>query len=193
MNKDRILEISRKLGLSHIGSCISILGILEEIYAKKKPEDKVILDNGHASLANYVVLESLGGKNAEEMFHKHGVHANRDIENGIFASNGSLGHNLGISIGFAIANPDKTIHVVVSDGSMMEGSNWEALRIRQKLQLKNLKIYTNFNGFSALAPINGIDLMFKMEAFSLGENDIQYHFTENGLGENKVENNYTIL
>jgi transketolase N-terminal domain/subunit len=54
-NKDRIIQISKKLDLSHIGSNLSCLPVLEAIYKEKKPEDIVILDNAHAHLAHLVV------------------------------------------------------------------------------------------------------------------------------------------
>src|SRR5437870_3606490 len=105
-NKDIILELSKKHGLTHIGSCISVLPILEEIYAVKKDGDKVILDNAHAHLAHLVVQ----GKG--ELITRD-IHCNR--ESGCDALGGSLGHGLGIAIGYALAKPSVTIHVVVSD------------------------------------------------------------------------------
>lgn len=186
-NRDKILQISKKLGLSHVSSCLSVLPILEEIYSRKKPEDIVLMDNGHASLAHYIVLEKYITRNfdgniipidAEELFHKYGVHSNRDVENGLYASNGSLGHNLGISIGFAVANPDKTIYVIVSDGSMMEGSNAEALRIAKTLEIKNLEIHANLNGYTATSVV---DLDY-VEGFIRGFGfPVISHRTNNGL------------
>ena len=139
--KDKILEISKKLGLSHIGSCLSVLPILEEIYLKKKPEDKVQLCGAHSHLAHLVVRYDMDklwvgaddnliyGK-IEDIIKEHGIHCDRKA--GCDASGGSLGHGIGISIGYALANPDITVYCIVSDGSMMEGSNWEALRIIKK-------------------------------------------------------------
>lgn len=172
--KKRILEISKKLGLAHIGSCLSCLPVLQEIYDKKKPGDIVLLDNAHAHLAH--VMFTTSEDMQEEIIKIYGIHCDRDGY--CDASGGSLGHALGIGIGYAIAYPNHSVYVIVSDGSMMEGSNWEALRIRQQLKLTNLKIYTVFNGHSAVAPIDGNDLMFKMENFSLGVGDIYYYFTD---------------
>ncbi len=55
LNK-RVLEISIKHNLSHLGSCFTALPIIFEIYNKKKPEDKFVLSSGHAGLALYVLL-----------------------------------------------------------------------------------------------------------------------------------------
>ncbi len=192
--KQRILEISKKLQLSHIGSSLSCLPILIEIYEKKKANDIILMDNGHASLCQYVVLESLGGKDAEEMFHKHGVHGNRDIENGLDGSNGSLGHGLGIGIGYARANPFKTVYVIVSDGSMMEGSNWEALRILDQLNLLNIEIYCNFNGYTAVSRSLPRKLEARMKVFyNPNGYTINFKNTSNGEGFEGVAGHYKVL
>lgn len=193
-NKDRIIEISRKLKLTHIGSNLSALSVYEEIYAKKKPEDIVIADNAHSHLAHLVVMHT-GGKLQMELIEGkikiYGIHCDKRICD---ASGGSLGHGLGIGIGYALADRKRDVYVIVSDGSMMEGSNWEALRIRQSLNLTNLKIYANFNGYSAVSKVNGNDLMFKMDNFALFHDDIQYHFTDNGLPELEgLQGHYKLL
>ena len=153
-NINRILEISKKHGLTHLGSCISALPMLEEIYTIKKLNDKVIMDNGHAALALYVILEQVYDKSAEDILSHHSIHPDKCEECHIDSSSGSLGHGLGISIGYVLANPDITVYCTVSDGSMMEGSNWEALRLIDSLKIKNIKIYVNANGYSAVAKID---------------------------------------
>lgn len=197
-NKDRIIEISKKLKLTHVGSCLSALPIYEEIYAKKKPEDIVIADNAHSHLAHLVVAyseipeEEWENYDIESQITKYGIHC--DTRSICDASGGSLGHGLGIGIGYALADRKRDVYVIVSDGSMMEGSNWEALRIRQSLNLTNLKIYANFNGYSAVSKVNGNDLMFKMDNFALFHDDIQYHFTDNGLPELEgLQGHYKLL
>lgn len=192
-NKDRILEISKKLGLSHISSNLSCLPILEEIYEKKKPGDIVILDNAHAHLAHLVVKESKEWDEpmANAMIQQYGIHCDRKA--GCDASGGSLGHGLGIGIGCAIANPDKQVYVVVSDGSMMEGSNWEALRITSKMQLENIYIYCNFNGYTAVDEIDTNDLFFyKIRSFA-PDLKISYFDTDNGEGFSGVQGHYKKL
>lgn len=193
-NKDKILDISKRLKLSHIGSCLSVLPILEEVYAKKKPEDKVIMDNAHAHLAHLVVTN----RDAEELI-KRDIHCNR--ESGCDASGGSLGHGIGISIGIALANPKITVLTVISDGSIMEGSGAEALRIAKTLGITNIEIHANFNGFTATSVV---DLDY-VEQFIKGFGfPVKFHRTYNGLpeldgikghyltlNENKTETNKT--
>ena len=91
----RIIDLSYKNKVSHIGSCLSAIKTIDKIYSLKKPNEPFILSSAHASIALYAVLEKYEKQNAQKLFDKHGVHCNRDIENGIWASGGSLGHGLG--------------------------------------------------------------------------------------------------
>lgn len=150
----RILEISFKHRLSHLGSCLSTIDILNSIYSLRKRDDPVILSNGHAGVALYTILENYESKNAEELYKKHGVHPNRDLEDGIYVSTGSLGQGLPIAVGMAIADRNKTIYCIISDGECAEGSIWESVRIASEQKLNNLKILVNANGFGAYDEIN---------------------------------------
>lgn len=184
VKKNKVLNISKKLGLSHIGSCLSVLPILEEIYAKKKPEDKVILDNAHAHLAHLLFIQRFN----VEKFIKMDIHCNRKV--GCDASGGSLGHGIGIGIGFALANPDITVYVIVSDGSLQEGSDWEALRLKKLLKIDNLKVYANLNGSTALEDIDRIELGTRLLAFC---KDIEIRHTDNGEGFEGVQGHYKVI
>lgn len=150
----RILDISYKYQLSHIGSCISTIDILNSIYSVKKKDEPVILSNGHAGLALYTILENYESQNAEELLKKHGVHPNRNLADGIYASTGSLGQGLPIAVGMAIADKQKNVYCVISDGECAEGSIWESLRVATEQKLNNLKIMVNANGFGAYDAIN---------------------------------------
>lgn len=161
----RVIELSHKLKLSHIGSCICSVNALDQIYSMKKDDEPFILSNGHAALALYVVLEKYYGFDAEELFHKHGVHPNRDMENHIWASTGSLGHGLGIAVGYALSNPERLVYVTVSDGELAEGSCWEALRIAGERRIENLRVAVIANGYGAYSEIDLDDLDNRINAF----------------------------
>lgn len=147
--ENRILDISKRHGLSHLGSCLTAVKIIEEIYEEKQPQDRFVLSSGHAGLALYCVLEKYLQVDAEELFEKHGVHPNRDLENGIHCSTGSLGQGLPIALGMALSDRSKTVYCLISDGECAEGSIWEALKAKRDLKVDNLKIYVNCNGYSA--------------------------------------------
>ena len=150
----RIIDISFKFKLGHIGSCLSTLPILIEIYEKKDKNDIFILSNGHAGLALYVILEHYCGEDAEELFNQHGVHPKYSIKNQIYYSGGSLGQGITVGAGYAVSNPDKNVYILISDGEASEGSVWEALKFFNESGLKNVKIYANINGYSAINKVN---------------------------------------
>jgi transketolase len=145
----RIIDISYKHKLSHIGSCLNAVDVIESCYQSMQEGDKFVLSSGHSFLALATVLEKYKGKDAEALVVKHGTHPNEDKEDEIFVSTGSLGQGLPIAVGMAIADPSHYVYVVSSDGEMNEGSMWEALRIAGELRLENLRIAIVANGYSA--------------------------------------------
>ena len=160
-NKDlkrRIIQISYDHKLSHIGSCLTAVDIIKEIYDKKKKDEKFILSSGHAGLGLYVTIEACEGINAETIFKHHGVHPDRCVNCKLDCSTGSLGQGLPIAVGMALADRSKNVHCLISDGECSEGSIHEALRIAHEQKLDNLKIYLNFNGWGAYKSIEHLYL-----------------------------------
>jgi transketolase len=145
----RIIEISDKKGLSHRGSNLTAVNIISAIYFKKMEHEPFILSSGHCGLALYVVLEQLYGHDAEMLHDKHGTHPNRDLENHIYCSTGSLGCGITIAAGMAAADRTKNVYCLISDGESFEGSLYEVSNIVKKYNLTNLKLYCNFNGWGA--------------------------------------------
>jgi transketolase len=161
--KERILEISKEQKLSHIGSCLSALPIIEEIYNTKRPEDTFVLSSGHAHLAHLVVREAHGEiDNAAELI-SHDIHCN--TEAGCEVATGSLGLGITVALGMAIADKDKDVYCLISDGECAEGSVWEALRIKTDMRVDNLKVYVNANGWGALGGIDSDILETRLRAF----------------------------
>ena len=145
----RILELSHKSRLSHLGSCLTAIDLIDAVYAVKKKEEKFVLSNGHAGIALYVVLEKHGYlKNLHKKKHLS-VHPDRDIKKGIHVSTGSLGQGLPIALGMALADRKKNVYCMISDGECEEGSIWEALKVAWKHKVTNLKIILNANGWAA--------------------------------------------
>src|SRR5581483_1841765 len=125
----RIIDIAYEKKLSHLSSCLTVLNLIDSIYKVKKEKDIFVLSNGHAALALYCVLEKVYFKNAEALFDKHGVHPNRDLDDKIYCSTGSLGSGITLAVGMALADRTRDVYVIMSDGECAEGSVWEALRI----------------------------------------------------------------
>ena len=146
---NRIIEISKKLGLAHVGSNLTSVDIIDEIYSIKKENEPFILSCGHAGLALYVVIEKYFGIDAECTFENHGTHPERCESCKLDCSTGSLGHGLSIAVGMALADRTRDVYCLISDGECYEGSVWEAANVVAKYKVTNLKIYLNWNEWSA--------------------------------------------
>lgn len=151
--RKRLLALIFANGASHMGSSFSMIDIIEAVYQAKKPNDIFVLSNGHAGYALYTVLEN-HGLFSIDISKKLPVHPTRALNKHIAASTGSLGQGLPIAVGLAIGNPNKNVFCSISDGESQEGSIWEALRLIQDLQLKNLMVLVNANGWGAYSTIN---------------------------------------
>jgi transketolase len=154
----RLLDICYKNKLHHLGSYFSSLEILDRIYKNMNKDDIFILSNGHAVVALYVILEKYHGLDAQSLLDKYGEHPKRNELDKIFCSTGSLGMGITVSVGRAIANPNRNVYCMISDGECAEGSVWEALRFSNDYDIKNLKIYVNANGWSAYDSVD-LDLL----------------------------------
>ena len=167
MNKlqQRIIDITYQELQSHLSSCLSAAPILEEIYKKKRDHEVFVLSNGHAGLALYCILEKLYGVDPVAMLHKHGIHPNRDLENHLYVSTGSLGLGLPIAIGHALARPKQTVYCMISDGECAEGSIWESLRFIADNPVSNIEVYANINGMGAYDMIDTDMLTRRLQAF----------------------------
>jgi transketolase len=139
--------------------------LIDNIYQAKKVDEPFVLSNGHAALALYVVLEKVFGTDAEDLFEKHGVHPNRDLDNRIYCSTGSLGMGVAVAVGMALADSTRNVWLLMSDGECAEGSVWEALRIAGDLRLENLRIMVNANSNGAYGKINVDMLDTRMQMF----------------------------
>jgi len=172
--KKRILDIAYVNKLSHLGSYFSSVDIIDSIYASMKPDDIFILSSGHAALALYCCLEKYHGKNAEYLFKKHGGHPHRDEENKIYCSTGSLGLGITVALGRAIANPKRTVHVLISDGECAEGSVWESLKTIHEQKINNIVVHVNVNGYAAYMSVDVDYLVVRLRAFLP---DIKIYYT----------------
>jgi transketolase len=147
----QIFDESYKRGIGHIGSCITMAPILNAIYSYKCKEDTVVLSAGHAGLALFLTLK---GHNYPIDIDSKGTHPDYSPKEGIDASTGSLGHGIGISVGYALADRSKISYCVSSDGEVAEGSWWESLNIAINQKLSNLKVFINCNGYGAYDPVD---------------------------------------
>ena len=172
--KKRIVEIAYKHKLGHLGSYFSALEIIDSIYQKMDKDDIFILSSGHAALALYVCLEKYRGQDAEALFLKHGGHPHWDEEAGIFCSTGSLGLGITIALGRAVANKNRKVWALISDGECAEGSVWEALKTIVEQDITNIEVHVNANGYAAYRNVDLVYLENRLKAFLP---NIQMHYT----------------
>jgi len=175
---ERILDIAYTEKLSHLGSYFSSVGIIDDIFSFKDEDDIFILSAGHCALALYVVLEKYLGHDAHTLFKKHGGHPHLCEEDHLYCSTGSLGMGITVAVGRAIANPDRTVHCLISDGECAEGSIWEALKFIYENNVKNIKIYVNVNGYAAY---DSVDTKYLVERLKIFLPEIKIIYTEVGV------------
>ena len=161
----RLLDISYKNQLHHLGSYFSSIEAIDEIYSKMDEEDIFILSNGHSAVALYVVLEKYFGFDAEELLTEMGEHPKRDESKKVHCSTGSLGMGLTVAVGRAIANKDRVVNCMISDGECSEGSIWEALKFINENNLSNINIFVNANGWAAYDSVDLDYLEKRLKSF----------------------------
>ena len=175
--KLRILEIAYKNRLSHLGSYLSSLEIIDKIYSIMNPDDIFILSSGHASLALYVCIEKYKNFDAEFLFEKNGGHPHLDEQNEIYCSTGSLGLGITVAVGRALANKNRDVYVLISDGECAEGSIWESLKAIYELKIANIHVFVNVNGYAAYDEVDVDYLVSRLKSF-LPNINIEYTSVE---------------
>ena len=162
----RLLELLYTNNEEHVGSCFSGLGIMDEIFSKMDKHDKFILSCGHLGFALYAVLEKYYPHiDAQNLVDKHGGHPHMDLENKIHCSTGSLGLGITLSVGMALANKDRHIHVLISDGECAEGSIWESLRFIKEYNVNNITVHCNVNGYAGYDALDSSYLIKRLKSF----------------------------
>ena len=131
-------------------SCLDILTVLHYKVADKR--DTIILSKGHGCYGLYAIWADLGLL-AKEKWEKFDMP-------GCVDGYGSLGHGLPVAVGVAYANKklknDKHVWVIVGDGELQEGSNWEALSFMYHHNLTNITVIVDGNRLQAMDKIDCI-------------------------------------
>ena len=169
----RILDLSHRAGVGHIGSCLSIADILAAVvgapWFRFDPDDpdrdRLVLGKGHAGLALYAALETIGNVSTTELDtfatdgSPFGVHPEAHVD-GIDFSSGSLGHGLGMAAGAALAariqGSRRSTVVVMSDAECNAGATWEAAHFAGQHRIPRLVAVIDVNGQQALGATRDI-------------------------------------
>ena len=195
----RDIEMVRAAGLGHIGGEFSVIDVLVTLYLHAmnvSPEhlddperDRFILSKGHAAAALYTTLAMAGflepaqlGTFMQPQSQLNGHPARTKIA-AVEASTGPLGHGLPIAVGTAFAGKldgsARRTFVVVGDGELQEGSNWEALMTAGNHRLSHLCVVVDRNRLqqgARVADTNDLEpLADKLAAFGLEVVEVDGH------------------
>lgn len=147
----------------HIGASFSAVEVLTVLYhavmkldpsdPKKRDRDIFVLSKGHAAAALYSVLASRGFFPAGRLatFRRlGGLEGHAEISApGVETNTGSLGMGISKGKGFAWGmKKDKlknSVFVLVGDGELQEGQNWEAIQSAGHWRLDNFYLLVDRN------------------------------------------------
>ncbi|MCG8485771.1 MAG: transketolase [Clostridia bacterium] len=159
------IESIGKLGMGHIGGCLSLCEILSLLYfdimninpqnPKDPDRDRFVLSKGHGGPALYsaLVLKGYFEKTLLDTLNRPNTilpsHCDMNLTTGIDMTTGSLGQGfscaVGIAIGAKIAKKDFKVYTIIGDGESQEGQVWEAAMAAGSRKLDNLIAFTDYN------------------------------------------------
>jgi len=169
------LKMVHRANASHIGSCLSIADILAVLYEKilninpTQPNwpdrDRFLLSKGHAAAILYAILAEKGfiPLDSLQTYCLNGSallgHASHKVP-GVELSTGSLGHALSVGCGMALVakrnSQNYRVFVLLSDGELDEGSNWEAILFAAQHNLDNLIAIVDSNKLQGFGTVEQI-------------------------------------
>lgn len=165
-----VVRMSHEARSAHLGSSLSCVEIADAVLsasdvrsdALDRPDrDRLILSKGHAAMAWYAALAAHGLLPASYLdgYLANGSplwgHVTRTAAvPAIDASAGSLGHGLGLAVGYALAARlrrwGSTAYCVLSDGECDEGSVWEAASFAGHHKLGSVVAVVDYNKIQSL-------------------------------------------
>lgn len=194
-----VLKLVHHANASHVGGALSMADILSVLYngfLKISPEtvshperDRFLLSKGHACTALYAVLAQKGFFSEAELFENYThdgafftSHTNHHLA-GVEISTGSLGHALPVACGLALAakrqNKKYKTVVLLSDGELNEGSNWESILFAPHHKLDNLVAIVDYNHIQSFGRVEDVlnlaPLSDKFKAFGWETIEVDGH------------------
>jgi transketolase len=185
----QVLLMINRAGLGHIGGDFSVTDILVTLFEgvlqidPAQPalpgRDRFILSKGHCAASLYATLAACGYFPASRLQHfaanlsPLNGHPNRRKIPGVETNSGPLGHGLPVGVGCAsaaqIAGQPWRTYVVLGDGELQEGSNWEAAMYAAQRRLGALTAIVDRNRLqqgATVADTNDLEpLSDKWQAF----------------------------
>jgi len=196
--RSHALRMVHRANASHIGTCLSMADILAVLYTRvlryraDEPQwpdrDRFILSKGHGAAILYAVLAECGffPKAWLDDYARDGSpllgHVSHHVP-GVELSTGSLGHGLAVGCGMALAGKREgrpyRVFVLLSDGELDEGSNWEAILFAPQHRLDNLVAIVDYNKIQSFGAVKDVldlePLADKWRAFRWAVREIDGH------------------
>ena len=163
-----ILRMVHKVNSGHPGGSLGCTELFVVLYFNQmeytlpfsmdgKNEDLFFLSNGHISPVFYSVLARKGFFPVKELnsfrlinSRLQGHPTTHEGLPGVRIASGSLGQGLSVAIGAALSkklnNDPKTTYVLMGDGELQEGQNWEAIMFAAAKKIDNLIAIIDLNG-----------------------------------------------
>ena len=173
----------------HVGGSLSAADIVAVLYfgiMKVRPQepqwpdrDRFVLSKGHTCSVIYSALAEKGFFPRKELLTYRQIgsrlqgHPDMAKLPGVEMTAGSLGHGLSAGIGMALGGKldkkDYRVFVLIGDGEIQEGLNWEAVMAAPNFHLDNLVAILDFNGHQSGGAVADImplgNMAAKWEAF----------------------------
>ncbi|WP_069999071.1 transketolase [Cellulosilyticum sp. I15G10I2] len=173
------IESIGKLGVGHIGGCLSICDLLSVLYfdmmnvdpknPKDENRDRFVLSKGHGGPALYAALALKGyfDKSILDTLNRPNTnlpsHCDKNRTIGIDMTTGSLGQGfscaVGVALGARMLKKNYWTYVCIGDGESQEGQIWEAAMLAGSQRLDKLIAFTDYNKMQidgTIEQINGL-------------------------------------
>jgi transketolase len=198
-NRRNVLRLMKAGRMGHIGGALSAIDIMTALYFKimrvdpqnthRPQRDRFILSAGHKCLALYATLAEKGFFNHAildtygSLCSRLGGHPDMYKVPGVETNTGALGHGLsiagGMAMGLKMDELDARVYVIMGDGELAEGSNWEAASAASHHKLDNLLVFVDRNHLQISGPtvdvMNYEPLDKRWEAFGWSARQIDGH------------------
>ena len=193
-----VWRVFHAAGSGHIGGSSSAADLLAALYfhyLNLRPEepdwqerDRFVLSKGHANGALAAVLAQAGffPDSYLDKFYGYqtllGMHPDIKLA-GVEMSTGGLGHGLSVGVGMALGarlkkRQSRTV-VMVGDGELQEGSNWEAAMAAAHLKLSSLTAIVDYNKVQQSGHVRDVlglePLADKWQAFGWSVRELDGH------------------
>ncbi|MBM1634518.1 transketolase [Sulfitobacter mediterraneus] len=184
-----VIEMCRQPKQGYAGQGLELADIMTVVFHDiKRPQDRFLLSTGHAAIALYAALWSVGEYEQEELM-TYGFDGTEIEESplddlkGFEMTGGSLGQGpsqaAGLALGLRMQGSNARVICEVSDGELQEGAAWEGFMFAAARGLSNLVFVINDNGEQAdgaTAEVLDIGpLAPKFEAFGIKAIDVDGH------------------